>query len=173
VSPSSENHDNLEEVNRVALTQFRRLRKYLEAAGAQRSESGSAPKTFKRTNSANSRDPKPLGYLLDEFSVQADFTAPLAVGGLSHKWVEIVGEEVAEHVTISEFDENSGLLRLAADSTAWATQIRMLVGQIAIRIDEEIGQDIVKEITVSAPSAPSWTFGKRKVPGRGPRDTYG
>jgi predicted nucleic acid-binding Zn ribbon protein len=173
VSPEQPDLTNLEEVNRVALTNFRRIRKYLEAAGAERSEAGETRKTFRRTSSPSSRDPKPLADLLDDFTIQADLSAPLAVGGLSFRWDEIVGEEVAEHVSISEFEESTGILRLAADSTAWATQIRMLVPQIALRIDEEIGADIVKEITVAAPSAPSWTFGKRKVPGRGPRDTYG
>lgn len=173
MSPNADRPNPLEDVNRVALTNFRRLRKYLEAAGAQRADGSDSPKVFKRTNSRTSRDPKPLGDLLDDFSVQADLAAPLAVGGLSFRWVEIVGDEVAEHVTIAEFDENTGLLKLAADSTAWATQIRMLVPQIALRIDEEIGPDVVKEISVAAPSAPSWTFGKRKVHGRGPRDTYG
>ena len=173
MSPDARDPHSLDDVNRVALTNFRRLRKYLEQAGAERSVDGSGPKTFKRTNSASSRDPKLLGDLLDDFSIQADLAAPLAVSGLTLKWAEIVGDEVAEHVSITEFEENSGLLKLAADSTAWATQIRMLIPQIAARIDEEIGAEIVKEIVVSAPAAPSWTFGKRKVPGRGPRDTYG
>ena len=173
MSPNPDQPHSLDDVNRVALTNFRRLRKYLEAAGAQRADTRDGIKVFRRTNSTSSRDPKPLGDLLDDFSVQAELTAPLAVGGLSFRWAEIVGEEVAEHVTIAEFDEQTGQLKLAADSTAWATQIRMLVPQIALRIDEEIGPDLVKEISVAAPSAPSWTFGKRKVPGRGPRDTYG
>lgn len=173
MSPDARDPYSLDDVNRVALTNFRRLRKYLEQAGAERSIDGSGPKTFKRTNSASSRDPKLLGDLLDDFSIQADLAAPLAVSGLTLKWADIVGDEVAEHVSITEFGENSGLLKLAADSTAWATQIRMLIPQIAARIDEEIGAEIVKEIVVSAPAAPSWTFGKRKVPGRGPRDTYG
>ena len=170
MSPDNDPH-RLDDVKRVALSHFRRIRKYLEKTGLERSDE--TTKTFKRTNNASSRDPKLLGDLLDDFSIQADLAAPLAVGGLTFRWAEIVGEEVAEHVSIVEFDENSGSLKLAADSTAWATQIRMLLPHIAARIDEEIGPDIVKEISVAAPAAPSWTFGRRKVPGRGPRDTYG
>jgi predicted nucleic acid-binding Zn ribbon protein len=29
------------------------------------------------------------------------------------------------------------------------------------------------ELSIKAPGAPSWKHGRRSVPGRGPRDTYG
>ena len=98
MSPNDRDPHSLDDVNRVALTNFRRLRKYLEQAGAERSVDGSGPKTFKRTNSASSRDPKLLGDLLDDFSIQADLAAPLAVSGLTLKWAEIVGEIGRAHV---------------------------------------------------------------------------
>ncbi|WP_284328174.1 hypothetical protein [Demequina litorisediminis] len=46
-------------------------------------------------------------------------------------------------------------------------------GQIRHRINEEFGRDIVRELKVLGPMARSWSRGMRRVPGRGPRDTYG
>ncbi|MGB4918016.1 MAG: DUF721 domain-containing protein, partial [Propionicimonas sp.] len=37
----------------------------------------------------------------------------------------------------------------------------------------QLGQGTVERVVVVGPSAPSWKKGKRSVPGRGPRDTYG
>lgn len=157
-------------VRKVALARFRRVRAYLAAVG-DAPETGSGK--LRRVNATGSRDPKPLSDLVGEFTETAELAAPLAVAGLSFQWAEIVGEEVAEHVRIADFDEAKGKLRLETDSTAWATQIRMLVNLIAAKIADEIGPDIVREIEVQGPRAPSWSHGTRRVQGRGPRDTYG
>mgnify|MGYP000604134041 CR=1 FL=1 len=91
MSPENDPH-RLDEVNRIALSNFRRIRKFLEKSGLERNDE--TTKTFKRTNNASSRDPKLLGDLLDDFSIQADLAAPLAVGGLTFRWAEIVGEDM-------------------------------------------------------------------------------
>ena len=161
-------HDNAR-VIKAAVSRYRRLKAYLEAAGVAGTDAA-AP--MQRSN-ISSREPKPIGAVLDDFVLAADLSAPLAVTGLSQHWSAIVGEEVASHVEIADFDEPSGVLILQTDSTAWATQIRMLVPVIQGRIDDEIGPEIVREIRVSGPKPPSWKFGQRRVPGRGPRDTYG
>ena len=45
-----------------------------------------------------------------------------------------------------------------------------LLGSIA----EAVGPDVVHELRVHGPSAPSWSRGPRRTSdGRGPRDTYG
>jgi predicted nucleic acid-binding Zn ribbon protein len=63
---------------------------------------------------------------------------------------------------------------LRADSTAWATQVRLLAEDLKARIDSQLGAGVVKTITVNGPVAPSWKKGPRSVRGgRGPRDTYG
>lgn len=164
----SSSPSHLTQVRQVAVAKFKRVRAYLAAAG---SEPG--PGRIRRTNLGGSREPKLLGDLIGDFTETAQLTAPLAVAGLTLQWSAIVGEEVAEHVQISDFDEGRGRLLLATDSTAWATQIRMLVNVISNRIADEIGPDIVREIEVVGPKAPSWRHGSRRVEGRGPRDTYG
>jgi predicted nucleic acid-binding Zn ribbon protein len=62
---------------------------------------------------------------------------------------------------------------VAADSTAWATQLRLLAPSLVRRLAEDLGGETVRRVTVQGPSAPSWKRGKLRVRGRGPRDTYG
>ncbi|MFZ1282737.1 MAG: DUF721 domain-containing protein, partial [Propionicimonas sp.] len=45
--------------------------------------------------------------------------------------------------------------------------------QLVARLNDQLGQGTVERVVVVGPSAPSWKKGKRSVPGRGPRDTYG
>ena len=67
-----------------------------------------------------------------------------------------------------------GLLTVRAASSAWATQLRMLSSGLLARLDDEVGQGVVRELKIVGPSAPSWKHGKLSATdGRGPRDTYG
>lgn len=94
-----------------------------------------------------------------------------AAASLTTRWPEIVGADLATHVVPESFHEGELLLR--ASSTAWATQVRLLLGKVRTSIDSAIGPGIVTKVTVKGPDAPSWVAGLRRVPGRGPRDTYG
>jgi predicted nucleic acid-binding Zn ribbon protein len=87
------------------------------------------------------------------------------------RWASIVGREVAAHATPVSFDD--GELVVQADSTAWATQIRLLAPTLLARLAEELGAGTVTAVVVRGPAAPSWKRGPRSVRGRGPRDTYG
>lgn len=86
-------------------------------------------------------------------------------------WSQIVGPEVADHVTAEITDDGDLLLR--ADSTAWATQMTLLLPQIRRRISETIGSGSMGQIRVVGPTPPRRASGPRRVPGPGPRDTYG
>ena len=67
-----------------------------------------------------------------------------------------------------------GELTLAAESTAWATQLRgVLLPVLMTRIRSELGPGVVTRIRVHGPTAPTWGSGPRRIAGRGPRDTYG
>ena len=84
-----------------------------------------------------------------------------------------VGPTLAEHVKPEAFDRNTGLLTLRADSTAWATQVRMLSSQLRKRLQGEIPGGIVSDIAVLGPDVGPRQRGRLRVKGRGPRDTYG
>jgi predicted nucleic acid-binding Zn ribbon protein len=67
-----------------------------------------------------------------------------------------------------------GVLTVRADSTSWATQLRLLSSSLLSRLAQEVGEGTVAELRVVGPGAPSWSRGQRRVQdGRGPRDTYG
>lgn len=117
------------------------------------------------------RDPAPLGDTVNALVDQWGWRTDLSVGGVIGRWREIVGDQVADHCRPETFDD--GVLVLRADSTSWATQVRYLTPQLLGRLAEELGPDVVREVRVLGPSGPVWTRGPRRVPGRGPRDTYG
>ncbi len=92
--------------------------------------------------------------------------------GVFSRWDSIVGREVAQHATPEAFAE--GRLVVRTDSTAWATQMRLLAPTVVRRLNEELGDGTVTVIDVAGPQGPTWKRGLRSVrDGRGPRDTYG
>jgi len=117
------------------------------------------------------RDPEPLGSAVDRLIRDRGWSAEASAASLTTRWAEIVGPELADHVQPESFED--GVLVLRAESTSWATQVRLLMGTVRTAIDQAIGAGVVTKVTVKGPTAPSWKAGPRSVPGRGPRDTYG
>jgi predicted nucleic acid-binding Zn ribbon protein len=117
------------------------------------------------------RDPSVLSDQLDRLLLDRGWKVDVAVGSVMGRWPAIVGTEVAEHCRPVTFSD--GTLTVRADSTAWATQLRLMSSSILGRLETEVGKDAVTELQVQGPSAPSWTRGPRKSTGPGPRDTYG
>jgi predicted nucleic acid-binding Zn ribbon protein len=113
----------------------------------------------------------PIGETAARLADERGWRAELSVGGVIGRWREVVGDQVAEHCTPETFDE--GVLAVRTDSTAWATNLTLLVPELMTRLAAELGVDVVTEVRVLGPAAPRWTRGRRSVPGRGPRDTYG
>jgi predicted nucleic acid-binding Zn ribbon protein len=95
----------------------------------------------------------------------------LAKADLIGSWAELVGVETAEHST--PVGSEDGLLTVECDSTAWATQLRLMRGQITTSIAQRFPDAGIESIKFNGPNAPSWKRGTRSIPGRGPRDTYG
>jgi predicted nucleic acid-binding Zn ribbon protein len=120
---------------------------------------------------ADDRDPALLGRSVDDLVRDRKWDATLRSAGLLTRWPEIVGAEIAEHCRPERLD--AGELFCIAESTAWATQLRLLSGQVLTRIAAELGPDVVRRLRVRGPTAPDWRHGPLRVTGRGPRDTYG
>jgi len=119
------------------------------------------------------RDPTLLGSGLSDMLEARGWEKQTAVAAVTARWPSLVGDDLAEHVTPTEFEETTGTLRLQAESTTWAVQVRMLIPVIQQRLDEEVGPGVVRDIQVTGPSAVRRKMGPLRVPGRGPRDTYG
>lgn len=120
---------------------------------------------------AAGRDPALIGGMVEKLLAERGWSAPIAVGAVIGRWREVVGDEIADHAEPETFTE--GRLVVRTTSTAWATQLRLLLPQLSRRLAEEVGEGVVEEIVVLGPGAPSWIKGPRVVRGRGPRDTYG
>ncbi|MGI9092433.1 MAG: DUF721 domain-containing protein [Mycobacteriales bacterium] len=116
-------------------------------------------------------DPKPVGSLVRALIADRGWTDVAAAAGVVGRWAEVVGPEIANHARPESL--RAGELVLVAESTAWATQLRLLAGRIKDRIAVEVGPGVVTSVRVHGPAAPSWKKGLRRVAGRGPRDTYG
>ena len=117
------------------------------------------------------RDPLAAGAVLDTLTDSLGWRAPLARTDLVAAWREIAGEEVARHAHVEAVEE--GVLVVRCDSTAWATQLRIMRDSIAERIARGYPDAGVVSLRFVGPNTPSWNRGPRSVPGRGPRDTYG
>lgn len=120
---------------------------------------------------ADGRDPALLGDTLARLAAERGWSAELSVGGVVGRWREVVGDQVADHCTPETFED--GRLVIRTDSTTWATNLRLLVPELLGRLEVELGSGVVREVTVLGPAGPGWGRGGRRVPGRGPRDTYG
>jgi len=120
---------------------------------------------------ADERDPRPLGDAVQELVEERDWGRTLVAAGLLPRWAQIVGSDVAAHCRPERLE--AGELTCVAESTAWATQLRLMSPQLLARIADEVGPDVVAKLRVRGPSAPDWRHGPLRVTGRGPRDTYG
>lgn len=121
---------------------------------------------------ADDRDPQPIGELLSGYVTDRGWQRPLAEARVFADWASLVGADVAAHCAPASL--SAGELRVSAESTAWATQLRLLSATILARLADELGPDVVARIHITGPTGPSWKHGGRTVRGsRGPRDTYG
>ena len=117
------------------------------------------------------RDPHSLSGAFDQLSEEMGWRAPLAEADLLVRWREVVGDQIADHTTpLGIVDET---LTIVTDSSAWATQLRLMRHEVLVKLAENMPELTINQISVKAPGAPSWKSGPRSVPGRGPRDTYG
>lgn len=117
------------------------------------------------------RDPHGLGEVIDGLATRMGWASPLARSELVASWSDIVGEETAAHSEPTAVD--GSVLTVRCDSTAWATQLRLMRSMITTRIIERYPEAGIDSLRFEGPNAPSWKRGPRSVPGRGPRDTYG
>jgi predicted nucleic acid-binding Zn ribbon protein len=116
-------------------------------------------------------DPQPLLSAIDGLLDTRGWQQQAAMGSVFGRWAEIVGHDLAAHTRPDSFAD--GELAVTADSTAWATQVRLLAPMLVRRLNDELGDGSVRRVKVRGP-APPRTRGGWRVPGsKGPGDTYG
>ena len=118
------------------------------------------------------RDPQLLDSTIGRLIAEHGWGTDVRVHGVFSRWDHLVGRDVAQHCRPESFAD--GKLVVRTDSTAWATQMRLLAPTVVRRLNEELGDGTVTLIDVQGPHGPTWRKGLRSVrDGRGPRDTYG
>jgi predicted nucleic acid-binding Zn ribbon protein len=136
-----------------------------QARGAKADQRKPAPRRKKLG------DPEPVGDILGDLVEEQGWGTQLGIHQLLARWADLVGPVNAEHSKPETYLDK--VLTIRTESTAWATSLRMIAPQIVATLNTKLGQGSVERITVIGPQTPSWKKGKRVVPGRGPRDTYG
>ncbi|GAA1176314.1 MULTISPECIES: DUF721 domain-containing protein [Nesterenkonia] len=122
-------------------------------------------------SSVDRRDPSLLGSVVGGLISTRGWSSPVAVGSVIARWDQLVGEQVAAHCRPERFE--NGVVDVACDSTAWATNLKLMQPQLMEMFTRELGRGIVTGLRIRGPQAPSWKKGRWSVRGPGPRDTYG
>lgn len=117
------------------------------------------------------RDPGSFIDAMDTLASSMGWGTDLARAELMEQWPDIVGKDVALHAIPTGADH--GVMEIQCDSSAWATQLRLMRSTLLESLSEKFPGASIVELSIKAPGAPSWKHGRRSVPGRGPRDTYG
>lgn len=163
--PSGLEHD------KESVRLYRRLRELLSDGRlrrahprARRQQSGSEPYS-------PGRDPSGLGDVFETLADDLGWRTPLARSEVLIAWPEMVGEELAAHSSPVSVDD--AVLTIQCDSTAWATQLRLIRSVLLESMAKRYPEAGITSVRVLGPDVPSWKRGPRSIPGRGPRDTYG
>ena len=121
---------------------------------------------------ADDRDPKLLSAAVEELVRSKGWATDINVHTLMARWALLVGPVNAAHSHPEAYADT--LLTVRTDSTAWATQLRMMAPQLVALLNDHLGEGTITRVAILGPDAPSWKNGRRTVrDGRGPRDTYG
>lgn len=157
--------DGLELARRIAAA----YRRSEPAPARRRRRQRPAPEVPERRDKD---EPESLSTYLGKLVADQGWQDQLSAQQVFTDWVRIVGEEVAQHSKVIGYADSQ--VEVEADSTAWATQLRLLAPRIVAKLNAELGQGSVLRIEVHGPKGPSWVKGKRTIRNaRGPRDTYG
>ncbi|GAA3250712.1 DUF721 domain-containing protein [Nonomuraea helvata] len=150
-------------------------REKLAQAKADAAKRGQLPRREPRRKAGPRReagDPQLFGRAIADLLADRGWERSAAVGGVFGRWIDIVGPDLAAHTKPESFED--GEVLIAADSTAWATQVRLLARTLVRRLNEELGDGTVTKVKVRGPqNAPRPSGGLRVTGSRGPGDTYG
>ena len=124
-----------------------------------------------RAGRGRREDPQPLGAAIEGLLDDQGWRTSAAVGSVFGRWEQMVGEALAAHTRPGGFTD--GELLVIADSTAWATQVRLLRAQLVRRLNAELGPGTVTGVKVRGPLPPQQRGQWRVRDTRGPRDDYG
>ena len=92
-------------------------------------------------------EPRPVADSLGRMARRLGSPGVDVMGAVCGRWTELVGEVVADHAR--PLTLTRGVLTVGADSPAWATQLRLLSGDLLARVAEVPGAaEAVREVRV-------------------------
>jgi predicted nucleic acid-binding Zn ribbon protein len=106
-------------------------------------------------------DPQPLNAAVGSLLSARGWRQQAAVGAVFSGWTPIVGPQLAAHTKPEAFSD--GELVVAADSDAWAAQVRLMAPQLLKRLAEELGHGTVSRIRVRGPAGQSRGSGRLRA----------
>jgi predicted nucleic acid-binding Zn ribbon protein len=160
----SENRDLARSLLAAARRRSNRFKREQEKSKSSRSENES------EINGGVYQGPQLFNESLAELIAERGWRDRVKDSDLFNRWHELVGKEISDHVQPIAFTD--GTLTVSAESTAWATQLRLIDQQLISAL--AAGGFEIRELRIKGPQAPSWRKGGWSIKGgRGPRDTYG
>ena len=117
----------------------------------RRSVSGVNPIRKIKEKSNNKTDFLDFKSALENLVETHNWKAHTKIATLLEKWENLIGIEIAQHVSIKNYDEATKELVLSADSHTWAVQLRTLTNKILDQINKEIGENFVTRVKVVGP----------------------
>jgi predicted nucleic acid-binding Zn ribbon protein len=87
-----------------------------------------------------------VGEVLNSLGVRLGLGRSADVGIIWKRWDQIVGTTIAGHAEPSSLRD--GLLRIRAESPAWAAELSYLAGEIKTRANELVGRDAITDVRV-------------------------
>ena len=107
----------------------------------------SAPRRARRRRRAlPDEDPVPVRDALGALGDELGLPAPGAISALTERWAEIVGPALAPHARLRTL--RGGVVTIAVDAPAWATELRYQQDTLKERIEEVTGRDVVRSVRV-------------------------
>jgi len=115
---------------------------------------------------------EPVGDVFDEVAAQYGWQEGFTLHAMRVRWPELVGDVNAQHSSPERLKD--AVLTVRADSSTWASALRLMAPQLVAKLNETLGDGTVTRVDIQGPHGPTWKHGLRAVrDGRGPRDTYG
>ncbi|KAF5288744.1 hypothetical protein FQR65_LT20907 [Abscondita terminalis] len=110
------------------------------------------------------RDPKALSDVLVVMAGDMGWSVELEQARLLSEWREFAGDSTADHTTVVGISQ--GVLQIQCDSTAWATELRRLRGEMLTRLLRDYPDAEIRDLRFLAPGAPqlerNGSFGVRR-----------
>lgn len=91
-------------------------------------------------------EPVPIGDALAEVGSELGLPDPAVLAVLHARWTELVGENAARHARLRSLRE--GVLLVAVDAPAWATQLRYLEPDVLRQSAALVGAGAVQKMRV-------------------------